>query len=223
MELKLKDAAKLLNVSEKTIYRWIADNKIPFYKINSQFRFKREELEQWAKGKNDDVGSPQNIPTTHINAVDLISRGGIHYRVEGSIPFDIIKNCMKIIPLPGGIDREKTTKLLIEREEMMPTGIGKGVAVPHPRHPKLNSVESEFASICFLEKSVDFGSLDGELIHTVIILVCANTARHLRAISEISFLCLKTSVFDLLMKRALREEIMTALKTERQNLYKRLS
>ena len=47
MDLKLKDVADLLNVSEVTIRRWLADGKIPAYRINNQYRFSREEIEDW--------------------------------------------------------------------------------------------------------------------------------------------------------------------------------
>ncbi len=39
MDLKQKDVAELLNVSESTIKRWVADGKIPYYRLNNQYRF----------------------------------------------------------------------------------------------------------------------------------------------------------------------------------------
>ena len=48
MDLKLKEVAELLKVSEKTIYRWVKDGKIPCYRINHQYRFRTDEINQWA-------------------------------------------------------------------------------------------------------------------------------------------------------------------------------
>jgi len=36
MDLKIKDVAELLNVSETTIRRWLKDGKIPAYQLNHQ-------------------------------------------------------------------------------------------------------------------------------------------------------------------------------------------
>ena len=47
MQLTVRDVARLLNVSEKTVYRWIKAREIPAYRINEQyrivFRFERSD------------------------------------------------------------------------------------------------------------------------------------------------------------------------------------
>ena len=47
MDLKIKDVAELLNVSETTVRRWLKDGKIPAYQLNHQYRFSRGEIEDW--------------------------------------------------------------------------------------------------------------------------------------------------------------------------------
>ena len=47
MDLKIKDVAELLGVSETTIRRWLAEGIIPAYRLNHQFRFSREEIQNW--------------------------------------------------------------------------------------------------------------------------------------------------------------------------------
>src|ERR1700678_893935 len=47
MDLKIKDVAELLNVSETTIRRWLKDGKIPAYQLNHQYRFSTGEIEDW--------------------------------------------------------------------------------------------------------------------------------------------------------------------------------
>ena len=48
MHLKVRDAAELLGVSTKTIYRWVSDKKIPFHQFGDQYRFERTELFEFA-------------------------------------------------------------------------------------------------------------------------------------------------------------------------------
>src|ERR1700733_3500647 len=47
MDLKIKDVAELLSVSETTVRRWLSDGKIPAYRLNHQYRFSRIEIENW--------------------------------------------------------------------------------------------------------------------------------------------------------------------------------
>ncbi len=58
MKLTVRDAAGLLNVSEKSIYRWIKQGVIPAYQINDQYRFNRAELLEWATSRKISV-SPE--------------------------------------------------------------------------------------------------------------------------------------------------------------------
>lgn len=59
MDLKVKDVADLLNVSEGTIHRWLVEGKIPGYRINQQYLFNRSEIEDWVmqhKGSDGPFG-----------------------------------------------------------------------------------------------------------------------------------------------------------------------
>ena len=47
MDLKIKDVAELLNVSQITIQKWVEDGLMPTYKIDSQYRFSEQEIEFW--------------------------------------------------------------------------------------------------------------------------------------------------------------------------------
>ena len=47
MNLSVKDVAKLLNISEKTIYRMIKDEMIPCFRVGGQWRFDRREINSW--------------------------------------------------------------------------------------------------------------------------------------------------------------------------------
>ena len=76
MDLKIKDVAEMLNVSETTIRRWLSDGKIPAYKINQQYRFSRSEIEDWVmkhKLKDDEGVSPFSL---NSSAKSFSIRGG---------------------------------------------------------------------------------------------------------------------------------------------------
>jgi PTS system nitrogen regulatory IIA component len=49
--LTIDDVAEFLQVNPMTIYAWVRDGKIPAFKIGKVWRFKKEEIEKWLKGK----------------------------------------------------------------------------------------------------------------------------------------------------------------------------
>lgn len=82
-------------------------------------------------------------------------------------------------------DRESMLEAILKREEIGSTGIGRGFAVPHGRHPNLRELVSAVAT---LAEPIEFGSLDREPVHTIFI-VLSPTDRpgdHLRMLEAIS-------------------------------------
>jgi len=55
MQITVREVAELLNISEKTVYRWIDERKLPGYRLNGQYRFHRAELLEWATANRINV------------------------------------------------------------------------------------------------------------------------------------------------------------------------
>ena len=49
--MKVKEVAAYLQISKDLIYKWAQQGKIPVSKIGNQWRFNREEIEEWAKAQ----------------------------------------------------------------------------------------------------------------------------------------------------------------------------
>ena len=45
--LTIKEVAKYLQVTERTLYRLAQEGKIPAFKVGNSWRFRREDLDQW--------------------------------------------------------------------------------------------------------------------------------------------------------------------------------
>jgi excisionase family DNA binding protein len=43
--------SEYLQVSKHTIYNWIFQRRIPYFKMGRGVRFKRDDIEQWSEGK----------------------------------------------------------------------------------------------------------------------------------------------------------------------------
>ena len=141
MQLSVKDAAGVLNVSEKTIYRWIKQAVIPAYRINEQYRFNRTELLEWATSRRIQVsptifaeGEPSSTPLPSL--LEALRAGGVAYRVSGRDQASVLQSIVEFLQLPEEVDREFLYKVLLARESLGSTGIGDGIAIPHVEEPR---------------------------------------------------------------------------------------
>ena len=82
-------------------------------------------------------------------------------------------------------DRDSIVKAIMKREELGSTGIGRGVAVPHTKHP---SVDRLVGTVAISAEGVDFDSLDGEKVQLFFLLISPpdRPGDHLRALENIS-------------------------------------
>ncbi|MDR2784696.1 MAG: PTS sugar transporter subunit IIA [Treponema sp.] len=150
----------------------------------------------------------------------LINRGGMYYRVAGSGVRELLENLIGGLKLPpetdAAIDREQLLKAALEREELMTTAVGHGIALPHPRNPLIADSARQFVAIAFFEQPADWNALDGEKVHTAIFIVSASPKLHLHTLSRINYFCQQETFRGLLAKRAPREEIIRVIAESEQ-------
>lgn len=82
-------------------------------------------------------------------------------------------------------EQESIVKAILKREELGSTGIGRGVAVPHTKHP---SVDRLIGTVGVSQEGIDFQSLDAEKVQLFFLLVSPpdRPGDHLRALENIS-------------------------------------
>lgn len=190
MNLTTKDAAKLLEVSERTIYRWIDQGTIPVYKINGQCRFNRAELLEWATSRRmslsvDILKEPESVEIPSL--LEAIRAGGIVYRVSGADKPSVLRSVVEVMRLPEEVDREFLYQVLLARENLGSTGIGEGIAIPHVRNPIVLHVQRPSITVCFLDNPIDFDAIDGQPVHTLFTLISPTVRAHLKMLSMLMF------------------------------------
>lgn len=223
MKLAVKDAARLLNVSEKTIYRWIADGKIPAHQIGDQYRFNRAELLEWATAQRINVapeifsepeGNGQPLPSV----IEALQAGGIHYRIGGRDKPSVLRAVVDVMQLPEEVDRQFLYEVLLAREALGSTGIGEGIAIPHVRNPIVLHLSRPMITLCFLEHPIDFGSLDGQPVRVLFTVISPTVRAHLHMLSRLAFMLRDASFRAALARQASREELLEAAQRVEPNL-----
>ncbi|NUQ65087.1 MAG: PTS sugar transporter subunit IIA [Pirellulales bacterium] len=100
----------------------------------------------------------------------------------------VIREMVQALEGAGGIESdelESIVRAILKREELGSTGIGRGVAVPHTKHP---SVDRLVGTVAVSSDGVDFDSLDGEKVYLFFLLISPpdRPGDHLRALENIS-------------------------------------
>ena len=102
---------------------------------------------------------------------------------EGAIR-EMISALLEANKIPAA-EVESIVKAILKREELGSTGIGRGVAVPHTKHP---SVQRLVGTVAVSAEGIDFNSLDGEKVQLFFLLISPpdRPGDHLRALENIS-------------------------------------
>ncbi len=216
MKLTVKDAARLLSVSEKSIYRWIKDGVLPAYQVNDQYRFNRAELLEWATSRKINVSpeifqEPEGGDSPPPSLSKALQAGGVHYRVGGNDKPSVLHAVVDVMKLPEEVDKEFLYQVLLAREALGSTGIGDGIAIPHVRNPIVLHLSRPLVALCFLANPIDFGSIDKQPVTTLFTLVSPTVRAHLHILSRLGYVLRHPEVRAAITQQASRDEIMAAL------------
>ena len=119
---------------------------------------------------------------------DFITEKAIHAELTSQTKQAVIEELVRSLADAGEIDADQSDDIIaaiMKREELGSTGIGRGVAVPHTKHPSATKL---VGTVGVSEAGVDFESLDGEPVQLFFLLISPpdRPGDHLRALENIS-------------------------------------
>ena len=119
---------------------------------------------------------------------DFVSRKAVRAELVADEKEGLIREMTRSLLDAGELAEEESesiVKAILKREELGSTGIGRGVAVPHTKHP---SVDKLIGTVGVSPEGVDFNSLDGEKVNLFFLLISPpdRPGDHLRALENIS-------------------------------------
>lgn len=231
MDLKIKDVASMLNVSETTIRRWLSDGKIPAYKIHHQYRFSRSEIEDWVmkhKLKDDSGISPFSLNTSandllisggqkQYSLYRALHKGGVIQDLDATTKDELIQQSSRRIAPCLDADSEVLAEMLLDRERLQPTALGNGIAVPHTRDFLLKG-HQDVVSLIFPKSPLDWGALDGNPVFALFFLFASDDAKHLNLLAKIAYLSSHPPALQLLKEKPSRERFLTFVKAWEGNI-----
>jgi PTS system nitrogen regulatory IIA component len=210
------EAARLLNVTEATLMRWVRQGLLRSLDGHGQ-RFERADLERWARQRGLSLGvapRPNPAPPEDLLAA-AVERGAVTSGAKPATASEAIEIAVRALPDLEDQARRHLLSEVLERERMASTGLGHGFALPHPRKPPGELIDRAMVSVVFPDEPLDWAALDGEPVHTVFLLLSPSAPVHLQILSGVARSLRTPELPSFLRERPSQTRLVERLRTLR--------
>lgn len=144
---------------------------------------------------------------------ELVTPQRIKVPLQSTSKDDLLRELVELLASTDGVkDVDDVLRAVRERETVLSTGIGSGVAIPHGKSSAVSRLRLVAGTT---GDAVDFDALDGQPVRLFFLLVGPETAAgpHIKALSRISRLVRKESVRENLLAAGDADEFYRVLRT----------
>jgi fructose PTS system EIIA component len=146
-----------------------------------------------------------------MHLTKYLSTGSIRVGLESVDKNEVINRTVDL--LAGAeevIDLEEVRRMVLKREAMLSTGVGKGLGLPHA---KTAAMAGTAAALSITTNPIDFDAFDGEPVRIVFLLVgpSEDQAAHIRTLSRISRIMSVSETRDKVVSAGSPEEVFAAI------------
>jgi PTS system nitrogen regulatory IIA component len=143
---------------------------------------------------------------------ELLNDQSINLSLQARDKESSIKELVQLLEAAHGVNtRGEILSKVLQRESMMSTGIGNGVAIPHGKTRLLDHL---LAACGVSPAGIDFDTMDGEPASLFILLVSPESLRgpHVKALANVSRLLKEESVRNALRQSQSPEDFLRVLR-----------
>jgi PTS system nitrogen regulatory IIA component len=133
-------------------------------------------------------------PDTLDSLVAAMQRGSVCHELPGLDANAVLRSVVDCMDFLAEDIKDELFDKLIERERLASTGIGNGIAIPHPRDPLSLPPERPVISTCFMAQPVNFNAIDDQPVLVFFVLISPTVRQHLHLLSRLSY-CIRDREF----------------------------
>lgn len=161
-------------------------------------------------------GMPQWPQRLRLQLTDLLTPDRIRIPLESRTKDELLRELVDVVSEgQQPAERAELLRAVRDREAVLSTGVGNGVAIPHGKSPLLPELRMAAGTA---SDPVEYDALDGQPVRLVFLLVGPETAAgpHIKALSRIARLIRHDDVREQLMRAKSAEEFLAALRHAEQ-------
>lgn len=142
---------------------------------------------------------------------DLLTPDRIRIPLRAQDKDALLSELVRVVATGDAIDEDEVLRAVREREAVLSTGIGHGVAIPHGKSPAVAQLRMAAGTTA---APIEFDALDGQPVGLFFLLVGPETAAgpHIKALSRISRLVRRDDIRDRLVSAKDAGEFLEALR-----------
>jgi excisionase family DNA binding protein len=192
--MTIKQLAGYLNLNERTVLRLVTDGALPGVKVGNQWRFRKAMIDTWLDDQMLGV-SPRMVdePKPVVSPRAMLALESCFAVSHIAPEMSATTKTAAVEELAGlaaelGLVRDKTWFMgaLIERENVMPSAPGRGVAFLHTIKRNPQQVTRPFMVLGRSAQGLDFDALDGQPTHLFFVLGLRFNELHLPWLSKLA-------------------------------------
>jgi excisionase family DNA binding protein len=233
METRLEDhlmtvrqLAAYLSVNERTVLKLVAEGAVPGVKVGNQWRFRKAMIDTWLDDQMLGVmpryldaprleGPPQNLLELAQCFVPEHIIRSLEARTKTTVVEELAARAHQL-----GLVRDKTwfVGALIERENVMPSAVGNGVAFLHTLRRNSEQVVRPFMVLGRSQEGIDFDALDGNRTHLFFVLGLKYDELHLPWLHKLSHMLAQGHALEAVLMAPDAETIFKVLADAERSL-----
>jgi len=184
--MTIEELSGYLKLTELNILNLIQKNEIPAIRIENQWRFLRPVIDDWILSKMNYKKMNYN-DISQMKLTSFFDKEFILSDIKRGNKEQILKQLIKPLSEKKIIDSENIyLSKLTERENIVSTGIGHGIAIPHLKNIKENPDYAPFLVFGICKEGSDFNSPDHKPSFLFFLLCTKIEAIHLKILAKIS-------------------------------------
>jgi len=221
-----RQLATYLNLNERTVQKLVGEGAIPGVKLGSQWRFRKAMIDTWLDDQMLGVAPrPQELGRVGGAARQLLGLSSC-FQVEHVQPELAAASKLEVLEelssLAFGLElvRDKNWFMgaLLERENVLPSATGNGIAFLHTLRRNPDRVVRPFMVLGRSRAGIDFDALDGNPTHLFFVLGLKYDELHVPWLQKLVQILVKPGTVAELLAAADADEIYRLLIAAEQQL-----
>jgi excisionase family DNA binding protein len=192
--MTIKQLAGYLNLNERTVLRLVSEGALPGLKVGNQWRFRKAMIDTWIDDqilgvtpRMVDEPKPVVPARAMLELASCFELGHILPEMNAKTKNEAIEELAEL-SAGLGLVRDKIWFIgaLIERENILPSAIGRGVAFLHTLRRNPQQVARPFMVLGRSKSGIDFDALDGKPTHLFFVLGLKLNELHLPWLAKLA-------------------------------------
>ncbi len=210
--LTLRQAATYLKVTDSVIKEMTKSKVFKAKKVGNTYKVGKAEVDEWLANLNEREVEHLALKRSVCKFSDYLKPKNVYLDFAADNKYEAIgEMSKKAKDLKIVRDHRWLYQVVVAREELVSTAIGKGVALLHPRHFHPSKVKKPSIIFGRSAEGIEFDAIDNKSVNLFFMLLLHDDIQHLFSISYISKLLMSESILNTLSNAKTSEEIVKVL------------